>query len=186
MLPFAKVFQITFLICAATLAVTPMFAAQPLARQKNAKESAAKPDDKIEYLEIYCFDEVNLRRKGQGLEPLVFSSRLLEVARNYSRRMAEEKFFSHTDPQGKTAGDRVHEAGLKWKAMGENLLNIKGYINPVPPAVNQWMQSPAHRRNILDPSYQYSAVGVWTDSNGMVYFTQLFLGEKQPKVARKK
>jgi len=185
MLPFAKVFRVTFLICAA-LAVTPMFAVQSFTQQISAKEPEPKPEDKIEFLEIYCFDEVNLRRKEHGLEPLEFSGRLLEVARNYSRRMAEEGFFSHTDPQGKTADDRVRAAGLKWKAMGENLLNIKGYINPVPPAVNQWMRSPEHRRNILDPSYQYSAVGVWTASNGMVYFTQLFLGEKQPKVAKKK
>lgn len=168
-----------------------MFASQSLCqsstRQTSAKEADRKPaENSIEFLEIYCFDEVNRRRKEHGLELLEFSSRLLDVARNYSRRMAEEEFFSHTDPQGKALGDRLREAEFGWRAVGENLLNIKGYIDPVPPAVNQWMKSEAHSRNILDPAYQYSAVGVWTDSDGMVYFTQIFLGNIAPKPAKKK
>lgn len=191
MLPSSKVFHHIRMACVATAAITTIFAAQTFG-QSSAQQVSAKAEEpesfekKIEFLEVYCFDEVNRQRKERGLEPLLFSERLLDVARNYSRRMAEEGFFSHTDPQGKTASDRVHEAKLTWKAMGENLLNIKGFINPVPPAVEQWMKSEAHSRNILDPDYQYSAVGVWTAPDGMVYFTQLFLGNVPPKPPKKK
>jgi uncharacterized protein YkwD len=37
------------------------------------------------------------------------------------------------------------------------------------------MESPGHRRNILDPDYSKTAIGVWVSSNGTVYFTEIFL-----------
>jgi uncharacterized protein YkwD len=188
MLPSLKIFRVVCLIFIAIAVISAAFTEQTFCQSvqpKNARmDELESTANKLEFLEVYCFDEVNRHRKEHGLEPLLFSERLLNVARAYSRRMAEEGFFSHTDPQGKTASDRVREAKLTWSAMGENLLNIKGFINPVPPAVEQWMKSEAHSRNILDPTYQYSAVGVWTASDGMVYFTQIFLGThplKPPK-----
>ena len=137
----------------------------------------AQPDMKeIEFLERYCFEEVNKQREGHGLPGLKFWDALLPVARNYSKRMAEEGFFSHTDPQGKSVADRVRAAGLQWYALDENLLNIKGYINPVPPTVERWMASVNHRANLLDAEVEYSAVGVWIRQDGTVFFTQVFLG----------
>jgi uncharacterized protein YkwD len=136
----------------------------------------------ISFFEQYCFNEVNRRRKEQGLSELILSERLREVARAYSRRMAQEGFFSHTDPQGFTLRDRLNDAGLKWTVLAENLLNIKGYIDPVRPAVERWMESPDHRLNILEPDVELSAVGVWISSDDTYFFTQIFLGSKpQPK-----
>lgn len=189
MLPFSKIFYVTFSACLSLLVLAAFVAAQAMGQSDSNQAGVNKVEltaHKIEFLEMYCFDEVNRQRKENGLEPLVFSGPLLDIARNYSRRMAEEGFFSHTDPQGKTAHDRVNQANLKWNTIGENLLNIKGFINPVPPAVERWMQSAGHRKNILDPEYQYSAVGAWTGPDGMVYFTQIFLGNMPPKQAKKK
>lgn len=190
MLPFLKISRLSCLASIIAVATATVFAAQAFS-QSSSRQVSEKRDEtessaqKIEFLEMYCFDEVNRQRKEHGLEPLVFSGQLLDVARNYSRRMAEEGFFAHIDPQGKTASDRVRAAKLTWSAMGENLLNIRGYINPVPPAVERWMKSEAHSRNILDPEYQYSAVGVWTASNGIIYFTQIFLGTAPPPAKKK-
>lgn len=135
--------------------------------------SGPDPAD-IEFYERHCFEEVNRERQKHLLPPLVFSNSLLAVARKYSRRLAEESFFSHVDPQGLTIIDRVKEAGIRFTAVSENLLVIKGYLNPVPPAVERWMASEGHRRNILDPEYRYTAVGVWIDAEGRVYFTAIF------------
>ncbi len=129
----------------------------------------------IESLEQQCLDEVNRHREMRGLGRLEMSEDLLEIARVYSRRMAEEKFFSHTDPEGRTVRQRVSEAGIKWRVLGENLAYSNGYHNPVAASMNGWMDSEGHRRNILDPSYRQTAIGVWISADGTVYFTEIFL-----------
>jgi uncharacterized protein YkwD len=131
--------------------------------------------EQVESLEQECLDEINRLRRAEGLAPLRFSPDLLPVAREYSRRMAEEKFFSHTDPDGFSVRQRVEAARIRWKMLGENLAYSNGYINPVAVTLRGWMDSPGHRRNILDPDYQHTAIGVWISADGTVYFTEIFL-----------
>jgi uncharacterized protein YkwD len=128
----------------------------------------------LEFVERYCFDEVNRQRQAQNLAPLVFSQEILPVARQYSRRLAEENYFSHTDPEGRTTEKRAREAGVKFLLIGENLSQAKGYLDPVPDVVQHWMSSSGHRGNILNIEYQYAAVGVWIKDKTF-FFTQIFL-----------
>jgi uncharacterized protein YkwD len=128
----------------------------------------------LEFVERYCFDEVNRQRQAENLAPLVFLREILPVARQYSRRLAEENFFSHTDPEGRTTEKRARQAGVKFFMIGENLSQAKGYLDPVPDVVQHWMSSPGHRGNILNPEYQYAAVGVWIKDKTF-FFTEIFL-----------
>ncbi len=149
--------------------------------------SADAPDDErtprissrrireIESLEQQCLDEVNKVRQARRLPPLNFYEDLLSVARGYSRRMAEQHFFSHNDPEGRTVRERVDEADIRWRIVGENLAYSNGYINPVAASLSGWMESPGHRRNILDPDYNLTAIGVWIGPDGTVYFTEIFI-----------
>lgn len=151
--------------------------AQQTAEKNNSAQN--EPDlKKFSAMELYCFNEVNRRRKEHGLAELQFSEQLRTVARAYSRQMVEEGFFSHTDPEGRTPRDRVGEAGLKWTVLAENLLRVKGFINPVPPSVDRWMANPAHSQNILEPDHEFSGVGVWMTGDETYFFTQLFLSNK--------
>ena len=129
----------------------------------------------IALLEEQCLGEVNRLRKAHGLASLDFDEELLEVARAYSRRMAEEKFFSHADPEGRSVRERVNEAGIRWRMVGENLAYSNGYINPVAASLRGWMESAPHKRNLLEAGFQQTAIGVWISSNGTVYFTEIFL-----------
>jgi uncharacterized protein YkwD len=129
----------------------------------------------IKSLEEQCLGEVNRVRKAHNLMPLELSEELLEVARDYSRRMAEEGFFAHNDPDGQTVRERISKAHIRWHVVGENLAYSNGYINPVAASMSGWMDSPGHRRNILDPDWRQTAIGAWISSNGTVYFTEIFL-----------
>jgi uncharacterized protein YkwD len=129
----------------------------------------------IETLEQKCLQEVNRLREAHGLMRLEFYEPLLSVARDYSRRMAEERFFAHTDPDGLTVRQRVDRARIKWRMIGENLAYSNGYTNPVAASVTGWMDSPGHRKNMLDPDFRQTAIGVWISSNGTVYFTEIFI-----------
>jgi uncharacterized protein YkwD len=141
----------------------------------------AEPRDprltEVESLEMQCFNEVNRLRVGRGLAPLAFNEVLLRVARDYSRRMAEEHFFSHNDPEGRSVRERVTSANVRWRMLGENLAYSNGYINPVAVSLMGWMDSPGHRRNLLDQTWRQMAIGAWISANGTVYFTQIFLAQ---------
>jgi uncharacterized protein YkwD len=129
----------------------------------------------IESLEQQCLDEINRVRRHSGLPRLAFYEDLLPVARDYSRRMAEEHFFSHNDPDGKTVRERVDEADIRWRMVGENLAYSNGYVNPVAASLHGWMESPGHRKNILEADFTMTAIGVWIKDDGTVYFTEIFL-----------
>lgn len=129
----------------------------------------------IEALEQQCLDEVNRVRRRNGLQRLVLLEELLPVAREYSRRMAEQNFFSHNDPEGRSVRERVEEAEIKWRMVGENLAYSNGYVNPVAASLHGWMGSPGHRANILEPNFSLTAIGVWIREDGTVYFTEIFL-----------
>ena len=129
----------------------------------------------IESLEQQCLEEVNRVRRRNGLPRLTFYEELLPVAREYSRRMAEQNFFSHNDPEGRTVRERVDEADLKWKMVGENLAYSNGYVNPVAASLHGWMDSPGHRANILEPEFKLTAIGAWIKGDGTVYFTEIFI-----------
>lgn len=129
----------------------------------------------IESLEQQCLDEVNKIRHIRRRRPLEFYESLLSVAREYSRHMAEQHFFGHNDPEGRTVRERVSEAHIRWRIVGENLASSNGYINPVAASLRSWMESPGHRRNILDRDYDLTAIGVWIAPDGTVYFTEIFI-----------
>jgi uncharacterized protein YkwD len=42
-------------------------------------------------------------------------------------------------------------------------------------AVEQWMQSPKHRANILRSNFTHSAIGIARTADGRVYLTQVFI-----------
>ncbi|HMG33282.1 MAG TPA: CAP domain-containing protein [Blastocatellia bacterium] len=146
---------------------------------RSSESARSLPDQRrlreIETLEHQCLDEVNHVRERSGLKPLDFDEELLDVARDYSRRMAEEHFFSHIDPDGHNVKQRIERASIPWKMVGENLAYSNGYVNPVAASLRGWMDSPGHRANILDRDYSRTAVGVWIGGNGTVYFTEIFL-----------
>lgn len=118
--------------------------------------------------------KINAIRQEKSLAPLRNNEKLAKIARDYSRRMAEQNFFSHTSPAGDTAADRVRSAGIFYLMLGENLFTSTNIAQPVPAAVQGWMDSPGHRENILRSEYRETGIGVWQQGN-TYYFTQLFM-----------
>ena len=134
-----------------------------------------RPLYEIERLEQECLEQVNKQRIARGITSLKLSPDLRMLARYYSWWMAEESFFSHTDPDGKSIKERVSESGIAWRVLGENIAYSRGYINPVAASMSGWMGSEGHRRNILDSTFTQTAVGAWIAKDGTVYFTEIFM-----------
>ncbi len=130
-------------------------------------------------VERTAFDILNQKRRERGLQPLTWSADLCNVARLHSENMSEFQFFAHRGLDGKMVSDRADDSGLgKWRAIGENIAFNRGYQDPIAKAVEGWLDSPTHMRNLMDDKWKESAIGVAVAEDGSYYFTQVFLVRK--------
>jgi uncharacterized protein YkwD len=119
---------------------------------------------------------VNNERRKKGLGDLYWEESLARLARNYSRQMARESFFSHYDRDGNTVVERAQSSNIGgWSKIGENLFFCEGYDNFDALAVRGWMNSSEHRRNILDRQFDGTGIGIAQTRDGRIYITQVFI-----------
>lgn len=120
------------------------------------------------------YAEVNDIRQSYGLQPLQWNANVANVARQHSRNMADNNFFSHADPQGNTALERLLNAGVPFNLVAENLALNDNAPDPVSIAIKGWLDSPGHRRNMLRAEVTDTGVGVVRQGEEY-FFTQLFI-----------
>ncbi len=132
----------------------------------------ADPD--LGALEREVEDRINDVRVEHGESTLARNDTLAAVAREYSCRMAGEDFFAHESPDGDAVDDRILDAGIRFRHVGENLAHLGGIANPGETAVEGWMESEGHRQNLLRGDYTETGVGICRGDDGL-YFTQIFL-----------
>lgn len=146
------------------------------ARSAAVKSSVVINTTSIERL---AFNALNEKRAELGLKPLAWNDQLAGVARLHSQNMASQDFFSHKGINGDYVSDRADSLNLGvWRAIGENIAFNRGYDDPVMQAVESWIDSPSHRRNLMNQDWRESAVGVAVRADGSYYFTQVFLTRK--------
>lgn len=116
-------------------------------------------------LEAAIFYETNRQRALHGRPQFRYDYRLEVSAHNHSVDMVNYDFFSHESPvSGKrTMSDRYAEVGIPSCMSGENIaLRSIGssYAETAEQLVDQWMNSPGHRANILNEGYTHLGCGV--------------------------
>lgn len=109
------------------------------------------------------------RVKSAGLSPLKSTDKGSSFAREYSQRMKNENFFSHTDPSGETFNDRVKKSSIKASYYAENI--AYGHNNPLG-LVFAWISSHGHRENIRLKTVTVNSIGI-TTKNTSVIATQI-------------
>lgn len=143
-----------------------------------AEELAVRdsPND-IRQAEQFVFQSINGIRREQKLIEMKLSSELSAVARKHSREMAEFDRFAHEGLDGLTSAERVAAAGISYSGVAENIVMNNNSDHAMQQAVQDWMNSPGHRKNILHDRFRVTGVGVAVSEDGKYYFTQLFLFE---------
>lgn len=107
-------------------------------------------------------DAVNAERARHDRPPLKPETTLMQIADFYACRLAEGGFFSHVDPfDASTVDSRAISFGYAFLKIGENLAAGQ---RSAPEVVRDWLESPGHRANILDPIF--SEVGVSVKMGG--------------------
>lgn len=143
-------------------------------------EAASAPEDSA--LARRVVELVNQERLKAGLLPLKWNDTLAAAATAYAQEMAARNFFAHNSPEGTTPVERARRAGYPaygWGGLyvGENL--ARGF-STAEGAMQGWMASDGHRKNILLPEYRETGVGVVTAPNGTKVWAQGF--GSRPKV----
>ena len=137
-------------------------------------------------VEHWIIHYTNAERETAGLRPLIHDPAISTIAREHSRNMT--RFGLHHEINGKDPTDRALEAGYNCRAyrgdgsyffgLSENIYEYpkitewsRRSMEIVPTSfhsdqtmalalVRGWMNSPGHRRNILDSSARRIGVGV--------------------------
>jgi uncharacterized protein YkwD len=121
-------------------------------------------------VEAEILNLTNLERTRRGLQPLRQSSQLRLAALRHSANMARQNRMEH-ELDGAGPAERIDLTGYRWTACAENI--ALGYSG-ARTVVQGWMQSPGHRRNILNPNVTEIGVSMVLDRVGRPYYTQVF------------
>ncbi len=135
-----NVVVVVFALCAIALA------------QGAGSESAAA--------EQQLFRLINQDRVRQGFAELEWNEWLAQAARQHAAEMARRGQLSHQFNGEPSLRDRIAATRLRFDASAENVA-----FGPTVAGINNdWMRSPGHRANILDP--KYNAIGVAVARSG--------------------
>jgi len=121
-----------------------------------------------QYLGRKAVDDSNIFRGEQKMPPMRWSQALADIAAEHARQMARgEMPFSH-----KGFDDRVRRYPFPYMSAAENLAYNSGVADAAGQAVQGWIKSPGHRKNLLG-AFDLCGVGVAQSSSGQFFFTQL-------------
>lgn len=133
-------------------------------------------DTTLDHREQFVLSEINRIRAEQGLSQLRLNDQLCAVARSHSSNMAQYGYLSHTDSLGRDFSRRLGSRIAPPYHAGENLAR-NNFPNSARVAVQGWIQSPDHLKNILNDDFAETGIGVVVNSQGLVFFTQIFVGK---------
>ena len=104
--------------------------------------------------EKVLFDHVNESRVLAGLSALRWDAKLAIAAREHCALLVQHDALSHQFPGEPGLQERLNSAGAEFSVAAENVA-----LAPTPDEIHyEWMHSPPHRANILDP--QLNAIGI--------------------------
>ncbi|MFZ3492858.1 CAP domain-containing protein [Streptomyces sp. 5.8] len=112
---------------------------------------------------------VNEERAAVGCPALTVNAMLTKAAQDHSEDMAAHSTMSHTGSDGSDPGQRITRAGYQWSTYAENV--AYGY-DTAAKVMDGWMNSPGHKRNILDCDVKEIGIGLaqpgqyWTQDFG--------------------
>lgn len=138
----------------------------------NNSEIVAQNPNSLTNLERSIHEQVNKYRQSQKLPPLQLNSAITQQSRLHSQAMANGKVpFSH---QGFEQRVNAIEKSVAYNSAGENVAYNQGYKDPATQAVQGWLKSPGHLKNIRG-NFNLTGIGVAQNSKGEYYFTQIFI-----------
>lgn len=118
-------------------------------------------------------DLINVTRVHHDLAPLAFDEKLEEVAKLHSEDMKVQNFSGHESPTNGDLKKRLDSQEIAYSNANENLATA--YFDAIE-AMHGWLNSPEHRKVILNDKYTAVGSGVFLN-----YYTQIFMEPSKEK-----
>jgi len=114
--------------------------------------------------ESILLSAANRDRNAAGLQPFEWDAALARAAQQHAERLVQMNALSHQFPGEPPMQDRARQAGARFSLIAENVAEGPS----VPGLHTQWMNSPPHRANLLDPAL--NVVGIAVLQRGSLLF----------------
>lgn len=96
-------------------------------------------------------DKTNQQRSSVGSNTLSLNTQLNSAAAAKAEDMFANNYWSHVSPRGVTPWFWIDQQNYSYSVAGENL--AKNFTSPAG-VITAWMNSPEHRKNMLDSRYR--------------------------------
>ena len=116
---------------------------------------------------------INEARAQNNVPALTVDMQLTNVARVKAQDMIDNNYFSHNSPKYGSPFDMMQSFGIKYVQAGENIAGNQNVQN----AHNALMNSPGHRKNILNPDFTHIGLGIKQGGPYGNMFTQMFISK---------
>lgn len=121
----------------------------------------------VSSIEEEVMELVNEYRVSQGLNTVEFDNVAYTYAESHNQYMIEQGVISHDNFNKRSSKLTVEaKANFVSENVGKDFVTAQG-------VVNAWINSPTHKK-VMEGDFNYTAISVKEDSNGVLYFTQLF------------
>lgn len=151
----------------------------------QSQTQCATGNEKVEpinsILEQEVLKLVNIEREKEGLSPLIWNNQLAYAARYHALDMATDNYFNHDSYDLKGGNlvmvcktfDRIAKFYTEGYLGAEN---ISAGRSSGAATVDGWMNSPGHKKNILNPNAKYVGIGYYQKqgSDYTHYYVQCF------------
>lgn len=148
-------------------------AAEAAKAQEEAEKAAAQAEKQASVSEYATevANIVNQYRAEAGLPPLTLSPSLCEAADIRAAELLTS--FSHTRPNGQTCFSAFDSLGIPYGYAGENI--AAGQKTPTE-VMNSWINSPGHKKNIMNPNFTKIGIACYYDASApySYYWVQMF------------
>lgn len=135
------------------------------------RQSTPAPTPVMSKLELATYNLVNKFRQSKNLPPLALDPAISAQAKAHSERMAKTSTLTHDGFNERV--DSVSQT-IVYRKAAENVAYNMGYGQPDLIAIQDWIESPGHNRNMTGP-YDLTGIGVSQNAKGEYYFTQIFI-----------
>ena len=145
---------------------------KPIATASPNSGFQTSQSNSLNALEQSIHQQVNAYRQSRDLPPLTLDDRISEQAKIHSQAMASGKVpFSH---EGFEQRVKAIAKSISYRSAAENVAFNQGFSDPATQAVQGWLKSPGHLKNI-EGDFDLTGVGVIKNAQGEFYFTQIFI-----------
>lgn len=166
------------LLAAAAAVVVAILPGQPVAAMDASMTAASEPSFiLLVSAEQAMVELTNADRVANGVDPVQFDLATLPIARQRAEMQLGSQSLNHYDTSGQLVfAELLSENHLVYALAGENLARASSSDTDITARVEQaLMQSPTHRKNILETKFHRVAVGAATDTTtGQIAFAEVY------------